>query len=234
MPSYKTPVLVPSQGTPSECEAHPRSLECDSGQTLPAQSCDSNRVVPIATGIQSVVLHMGPTTSGFICDPVQSQTPKVCFPGAGSDSMGPVDALSLQWDQLEVYAFPPVPLIPQVISKLRDQGCHSMILIAPGWPNMPCFWDLVDLLVHIPFRLPQIPDLVTQPFNGLPHRNLSNLNLHAWLLELLPSRNTGPLMRWQHELKLLREAQPEPCINQSGPFFLNGAIRTMWTSGRPL
>ena len=43
-----------------------------------------------------------------------------------------VDALSLQWDQLEAYAFPPVSLIPQVISKLRDQGCRRMILIVPG------------------------------------------------------------------------------------------------------
>ena len=31
---------------------------------------------------------MGPATGGFICDPVQSQTTKVCFPGAGSNSMG--------------------------------------------------------------------------------------------------------------------------------------------------
>ena len=56
-----------------------------------------------------------------------------------------VDALSLQWDQLEVYAFPPVSLIPQVISKFRDQGCrkddphrprlakHALVL-GPGGP----------------------------------------------------------------------------------------------------
>ena len=50
-----------------------------------------------------------------------------------------VEALSLWWDQLEAYAFPPVSLIPQVISKLKDQGCRRMILIAPGWPNMPWF-----------------------------------------------------------------------------------------------
>ena len=50
-----------------------------------------------------------------------------------------VDALSLQWDQLEAYAFPSVSLLPQVISKLRDQGCRRMILIAPGWPSMPWF-----------------------------------------------------------------------------------------------
>ena len=31
--------------------------------------------------------------------------------------------------------------------------------------------------------LPDVPNLLTQPFNQIPHRNLTNLNLHAWLLE---------------------------------------------------
>ena len=129
-----------------------------------------------------------------------------------------VDTLSLSWEHLNAYAFPPVSLLPQVISKLRDHGCHRMILIAPGWPNMPWFWDLVALPVQIPFSLPLVRDLVTQPFNGLLHRNLQNLNLHAWLLEALPSGNTVSLRRWQNELKLLRGAQPELCTSQSGPF----------------
>ena len=43
-----------------------------------------------------------------------------------------VDALSLSWGNLHVYAFPPVSLLNQVESKLMDQGCHRMILIAPG------------------------------------------------------------------------------------------------------
>ena len=64
------------------------ALECDSRQAFPAQSSDSNRVVPIAVGVQSLVLHMGPTPSGFVCDPVQSQTTEFCFPGAGSSSLG--------------------------------------------------------------------------------------------------------------------------------------------------
>ena len=36
------------------------------------------------------------------------------------------------------------------------------------------------------------------------------------------------------ELRLLKDAQPEPFINQSGPFLSNGVTRTRWTSGRPL
>ena len=54
-----------------------------------------------------------------------------------------VDALSLSWENLNLYAFPPISLLNQVISKVMDQGCYRMILIAPGWPNMPWFWDLV-------------------------------------------------------------------------------------------
>ena len=102
-----------------------------------------------------------------------------------------IDALSLPWRNLDAYAFPPVSLLNQVISKVRDQGCRRMILIAPGWPNMPWFWDLVTLSVQIPFQLPCQRDLVTQPFNGLGHRNLSLLTLHAWLLEPWPFRNRG-------------------------------------------
>ena len=52
-----------------------------------------------------------------------------------------VDAMSLSWANLDVYTFPPMSLLNQVISKVVDQGCRRMILIAPGWPNMPWFWD---------------------------------------------------------------------------------------------
>ena len=145
-----------------------------------------------------------------------------------------VDALSLSWSNLDVYAFPPVSLLSQVISKLVNQGFHRMILIAPGWPNMPWFWDLISLSSQIPVSLPLERDLLTQPFNGLLHRNLNHLNLHAWLLEPRPSGDKGFLRRWQQELKLLKEGQPEPSISQSGPFLLSGANPTRWTSGRPL
>ena len=145
-----------------------------------------------------------------------------------------VDDLSLLWEDLDAYAFPPVSLLGLVVSKVVDQGCRRMILIAPGWPNMPWFWDLVSLSAQVPFQLPLRRNLVSQPFNGLRHRNLSNLNLHAWLLEPLSSRREGSLLKWQQELKLLKDAQPEPSTSQSGPFLLSGVTHIRWTSGRPL
>ena len=94
-----------------------------------------------------------------------------------------VDALSLSWEDLDPYAFPPAAILGKVVEKLQDYPCNRIILIDPGWPNMPWFWDLVAMSSQIPLCLPSIPNLVSQPFNQVLHRNLSNLNLHAWLLE---------------------------------------------------
>ena len=62
------------------------------------------------------------------------------------------------------------------------------------WPNKPWFWDLVTMSSHIPLCL---PNLLRQPFNQTPHRNLSNLNLHVWLLEPQQSSSRASLRQWQ-------------------------------------
>ena len=48
-----------------------------------------------------------------------------------------VDALSLPWEDLDAYAFPPAAILGKVVEKLQDSPCKRIILIAPGWPNMP-------------------------------------------------------------------------------------------------
>ena len=94
-----------------------------------------------------------------------------------------VDALSLPWEDLDAYAFSPAAILGKVVEKLQDSPCKRIILIALGWPNMFWFWDLVAMSSQIPLSLPFLPNLLTQPFNQILHRNLTNLNLHAWLLE---------------------------------------------------
>ena len=61
-----------------------------------------------------------------------------------------VDALSLSWENLDPYAFPPAAILGKVVEKLQDYPCNRIILIAPGWPNMPWFWDLVAMSSQIP------------------------------------------------------------------------------------
>ena len=79
-----------------------------------------------------------------------------------------------------------------------------------------------------------LPNLPNQPFNQTLHRNLLNLNLHAWLLEPQLSRNMGSLRQWQHELRLLKEDQPDQSMRQSGPLLQCGASVIRWISGHYL
>ena len=74
-----------------------------------------------------------------------------------------VDALGLSWEDLDAYAFPPAAILGTVVEKLQDCPCKRIILIAPGWPNMPWFWDLVTMSSQIPLSLPNLPNLLTQP-----------------------------------------------------------------------
>ena len=145
-----------------------------------------------------------------------------------------VDALTLPWEDLDAYAFPPTAILGKVVEKLLDSPCKRLILIAPGWPNMPWFWDLVTMSSQVPLSLPNLPNLLTQPFNQIPHRNLTNLNLHAWLLEPQKSKSRASLRQWQQELRLLKENQPDQSMRQSGPFLKSGASLIRWTSGHHL
>ena len=59
----------------------------------------------------------------------------------------------------------------------------------------------------------------SQPFNQIPHRNLTNLNLHAELLEPQQSRSRTCLRQWQQELRLLKGDQSDQSMRQMGHFY---------------
>ena len=99
---------------------------------------------------------------------------------------------------------------------------------------MPWFWDLVTMSSQIPLSLPNLPNLLTQPFNQISPKNLTNLNLHAWLLEPQQSKSRASLKQWQQGLRLLKGDQPDLSVRQSGPFLQSGALLIRWTSGHPL
>ena len=144
------------------------------------------------------------------------------------------DALTLPWEDLDAYAFPPTAILGKVVEKLVHSPCKRLILIAPGWPNMAWFWDLVNMSSQVPLSLPNLPNLLTQPFSQIPHRNLTNLNLHAWLLEPQQLNNRASLRQWQRGLRLLKEGQPDQSMRRSGPFLQSGASLIRWTSDHHL
>ena len=107
-----------------------------------------------------------------------------------------IDALNIDWTGLTAYAYPPTALLYRVIQKIRQCTC-LIILIAPGWPGMPWFWDLVQLSTEIPLQLPVSTTLPTAQHiahNEDLHRLLSSFhrdrpkssrNLPQWNLSVV-------------------------------------------------
>ena len=72
-----------------------------------------------------------------------------------------IDALSMNWNNLHAYAFPPFHLIQAVINKVKLSQCR-VVLIAPFRPNRSWFPELLSLLVSDPISLPVWPNLLVQ------------------------------------------------------------------------
>ena len=122
------------------------------------------------------------------------------------------------WDLVAMSIQIPLSL-PNLSTQLPMQKNNSNCTELSNWPNMPWFWDLVTMSGQIPLRLANLPNLLTQPFKLILHRNLTSLNLHAWLLEPQQSRSMAALRQWQQELRLLKEAQLDQSMRQGGHFY---------------
>ncbi|XP_067650901.1 uncharacterized protein [Haliotis asinina] len=51
-----------------------------------------------------------------------------------------IDALSLEWEGMDAYAFPPPAVLAQVVAKLQTTKSIRLLLVAPMWPARP--WGL--------------------------------------------------------------------------------------------
>ena len=113
------------------------------------------------------------------------------------------DALSLSWDGLDAYAFPPFSLIHRILLKVRTSRV-SILLIVPLWSRQPWFPLLLSLVVAPPFLFPPCSDLVAQDRGRVLHPRVQDLHLSVWRLSGIPSshrefRKTLPIWRPSHE-----------------------------------
>ena len=232
-PTLENLDLVFSATSNSKSPTHPRPSERDSRQTIQTGSGHPNRMVPPSGGFSTDLQPMAPASNRSICHEVQPQVTSVCLsntglPGCSSgctySAMGRSGCIRLPTDRH-------IGQSGGEATGLPVQETHSDCL---AWPNMPWFWDLVAMPSQVPLSLPNLPKLLTQPFNQIPHRNLTNLNLHAWLLEPRKSKNRASLRQWQQELRLLKGDRPDQSMRQSGPFLQGGASLIRWTSGHHL
>ena len=65
-----------------------------------------------------------------------------------------------------MYAFSPSPLIPKVLSKLKDFR-EEVMFIPPLGPHRAWFSLLLDRLSQAPTPIPVTPDLLRQPLSGI-------------------------------------------------------------------
>ena len=103
-----------------------------------------------------------------------------------------IDALNINWSGLTAYADPPMALLHRVIQKIWQSSC-LVTLIAPGWPEMTWFLDLVQLSTEIPLQLPVSRTLLKQSHNYVFYSNPQHLNLHVWCLGVDNSKNKASL-----------------------------------------
>ncbi|XP_071400930.1 LOW QUALITY PROTEIN: uncharacterized protein [Centroberyx affinis] len=96
-----------------------------------------------------------------------------------------LDALSQEWPEGLLYAFPPLPLIPHVLNRIT-QGCYKVLLVAPRWPGRHWFPALLRLVHGRPWPLPLRADLLSQAGGQIWHPKPAVMQLWAWPL-LSPS-----------------------------------------------
>ena len=109
-----------------------------------------------------------------------------------------VDALSISWDSLRmIYAFPPAPIVPKTLDRIRSSRGTTVILIASQHPSRPWHPLLLPKLSLRPrITLPEVelyqyvPNLRRPQF----HRDPRLLDLAACLL----SRNSSDSINSQN------------------------------------
>ena len=198
-PTVENPVLVYQTADNSQGMSHPRLAECDSRQAIQSWPDHSNRVVTSSKSVPSYMLLVAPAPSGPICHQIQQCTQPL-LGGTGPIRLSTSSHLGQSGG--EVAGLP----LQQNNSDCPRVAQHALVLGSSG--NVQS--NPTVSAQHTKLSVPAIQPVL--------HRNLSNLNLHAWLLQPQQSRSRASLRQWQHELRLLKEDQPDLSMRQSGPF----------------
>ena len=203
--SVNNPDLLLQETGDSQSQTHSRPAECRSIQAIQARPDHPNKVVSPPRDLPINMQQVASTSDRPIC--YEFETDPVCVtssrpPGLGSRCTRPTMAGS------GLICLPmsshPGQIVGETVGLPMQENhsdCSRVVQHA-------LVWDLVAMSSQIPLCMPNLPSVLTQPFNQTPHRNLSNLSLHVWLLEPHPSRSSTSLRQWKHELRLLRENQP--------------------------
>ena len=156
--------LVPSLPHDIESQAHSRVPERDGRPTIQVQSGAVNRMVSAPTGIQTDLPEVVHSSCRLIRHSPEPQTPTVRVSYPRPKGLGH-RCSNHRLDQPHGLCLPSYGSPSQGDPKIKQ--CHCLIIvIAPGWPGMPWFWDLVQLSTEIPLQLPVSTTLLKQSHNS--------------------------------------------------------------------
>ena len=122
--------------------------------------------------VQHIFQIMGTPNIDLFATCANSQLPVFCSPYPDPLAWT-CDALSVSWEGMFAYAFPPPILIPKVLMKVRQENC-LILLVAPLAPQQSWFPQLLEL------KLPVLHDLLSQNRGLSLHPNPRSLNLAVW------------------------------------------------------
>ena len=188
-PSMENPDLVYQQAGYSQSPTHSRPTECGSRQAIQARPDNSNRVVSLSRGLPGNMPQVAPTSNRPLCTEVQQQTSLVCVTSAGPPGLGspctqpamggsgPICFLTSSYHGQSGGEVAGLPM-QENHSDCSGVAQHALVLGSSG---------------HV---LPN-PTEPAQPahssIQSVSSQDLSNLNLHTWLLEPRQSRSRASL-----------------------------------------
>ena len=125
-----------------------------------------------------------------------------------------IDALTIPWENMFAYAYPPICLIPKILQHMEIYNCQ-IILIAPFWPRRHWYPKILQYLIANPIRLPALEDLLHQPMTNIYHPNPSIFNLTAWMLSTNLSKRKDFLRKLENYSQPHGELGPKKIIQSN-------------------
>ena len=224
--------VVQCQGDPDQSQTYCRESQCNSRLPVQEGQGHSDRVVFASSGLSKNLPSLAQANGGSVCHQLECQTSnlRISCPRRQGLADRCIEHLLGGSGRLCVLSSSHPSPVSSENGHLQVQGhCNSTrvagnaLVLGSG-----------GLSVKIPLRLPQVYNLLKQPFSLRFHKNLEYLNLHAWYLDSYKKVKEDSLLRWQIELRHLRENPQGECMIQGGPFFKSRPRRIRWMSQNQL
>ena len=146
-----------------------------------------------------------------------------------------LNAFSHPWKFQVSYVFPPLALVPLVLSKFLAEHVNSqlrhLLLVAPCWMEAPWLPTVLNMLADVPQWCPIIKDHIVDVFVGQGLKGLQYLHLTLWLLNNVCCTDRGPLpqsvRQWQGQLKHLHQGSTSSAGGSGPGFALDRVYQTM-------